>query len=538
MVAEVLGSMLAGLGLIFLALKIIEESLRELTGGPLRDVIKRNTSSGIQASFWGLIMGTVSGEPAVVGVIATSLYNCKSITFRNALLMTIWCMTGVCLIYFILFLDVGLYVLFLLGILGFFYLQEKPAKMRHALSFFFAICIMLYGLSLMTSNSDKLAEIPWVSEHLHRLQSSYFSPYIVAALLTLLLQGEDIVLLVLIVNLFEASVITAAQAVFMVMGMHLGLSALTLIIAVNTKGVLKQIFIMQTLFDFLIATLFPVLIAIELITGIPMIVAWSKELTASIWSQLVGIIIVSNIAVSVLFTVCISLLEKWLKKWFPAVVVVDLSEPKYIEDINIHDPQSALDLIDREIGELLNRIPKNIEYKLATSNQETVKEELKLRHEQYMSVIGKIEQALKEIGTRSVDPSTANKMLAVSDRLQIGISLEEGVNHLLRINIPPAAPETLRTLALEICEAQQAQLETILSAVHDNSEEEMSTLNAATANIKTAIESIREAYLKREAGAPLETKAAILHMTSIFERNVWLLRRLIQQYTSIQMTGH
>ncbi len=527
---EVFSSMIAGLGLLFIALKILESCLHELTSGHVREIIKKNTSTGWQAAIWGGVLGLVAGDPAVVGFIAASLFTCKSIPLSRALTMSMWSNVGACCLYFIVFIDIDLLVLYFIGLTGFAYYLEKPFRGRHLLGSIFAICLMLYALTIMKSQSDKIVDIPFIANNLHSFQQSYFKPFIISTLLTLAVQGADIIILVLIVNLFNGHVLTLDQALFMLFGMNLGLALINLIITLSLKGVMKQILFIQVAVDVVISVGFSLCLALELYTGIPMLKAFALFFFHNVWAQMIFIIFASNVFTCVTFSIFMEPISRLMAYLFPSTNAVDLAEPKYLGDIHIKDGNSAIDLINREIFDLLQRLPKNLEYKLTTNNRQESATELELRHQQYLAVIEAIDKVVKELSQQTFDPLTANKMLMTSDRLQIAIALEEGIFHLTHINLPDSAPESTKQLALRICEAQQAQLETVLEAISSKEEEEVVQLINATANTKTVIGTIRQEYLKNEHNTLIEIKAKVLEMTSLFERNVWLLRRLAYQF--------
>ncbi len=526
---DVFSSLIGGIGLLFIALKILEASMRDLTGGYVRTIIKKHTSNNFQAGFWGGLMGLVAGDPAVVGFIAATLFSCKSMTLPRAMVMSIWSNVGSCCLFFLVFIDIDLIVLYMIGVTGFAFYLEKPFHWRHLIGVFFAISLMLYSLTLMKAQSENLVHIPWINDKLHELQSSYFQPFIITALLTIIIQA-DIVILVLIANLTQAKVLTPDQAFFMLFGMHLGLATINLLVSLNIRGVMRQIISVQVLVDTLIAVFFSIVFAIELYTGIPLIKALTTSVSDNIWTQLIFLVFFANIFMSLCFTFTMKYISIVMNVLFPVRAVVDPGTPKYIGECSIADPESSLDLINHELLDLVKRMPENIEYKLNNLNKDTTRDVLKQRHNQFYSVMNEIERLVHELGSKHCSDETADKLIAMTDRIQIIISLEEGIYHLTKLDFPPDLPEGLHNLGLEIYEAQEALLETVIEAVETSSDEDVNALINATANIDPTIDLIRQNYLKHDSHASVLSKAVILNMTSLFERNVWLMRRLSNQH--------
>lgn len=529
MLNQILSTMLAGIGLLLISLKILEACMHDLTSGNIRLVIKKHTSNNYLAAFWGSLLGLVAGDAAVVCLIAGTLYTCKSIGLNRAMVMSTWSNFGACCLFFIVFFNIDILVLYLLGITGFSFYLEKPFKWRNIIGTIFAVSLMLYSISLMRSQTEAIVEIPWVVENLHTLQSSYLKPFLIATFLLVIIQA-DIVVIVMIANLLQSNVITLEQSMFMVFGMHFGLAATNFIVGINLKGVLRQIMLAQVLVAFTLAILFSALVIIEILTGIPLLMALTLAVSNSPWTQLIFVVLVTNFLVSLVYTYYIDTVAGFLQKWFPISESADPATPKFITKATVSDPESALDLISQELFDLLKRLPKNIEFRIATPNHDKAEPILKLRHEQFEAVIEEARTLMKEINSQHVASETKDKMLMLSDRLQIVKSLEEGTYHLTSIELPDHHSKGVQTLAMQIYEAQQALMETILDAIETRSEEDISILIKATANIKPVIEKIRHSYLKQESASSMQAKMVILNMTSLLERNVWLLGRLTSQF--------
>ncbi len=531
MINEILSTTLGGLGLLFLALKFLETNIQSLMTGAVRTSIKKHTSNDLITIFWGCFLGVITGEPAVVGCIAASLYSCRSLSHQRTLIMSTWSNLGSWGLFFVVFLNIDLVVLYLIGFTGIAVYLEKPFKWRFYLGSIAAICLLLFAVMLMKSQSEKIADIPWVSAHLSEIQSAYFKSFVIAVVLTFLTQS-DLVIMLLIASLSHAHVLNVDQAILMLYGVQIGVGMAYLLVMINSKGAMKQIFFLQVLFYVLLGLVFTLLLIIEMMTSIPLIKALSEQVSSSIWSQMLFIVIFASATMCILFTIFSKPLSKLMLKIFKTSAAYDPATPRYITMDAISDPASALDLFEQELLALLKRLPQSIEYKLLNQGGDPfqVQAIMKLHHEQFIAVTKVADELLKELGQQNIAAEISEKLFIASDRLQISSALEEGTNSLLQIELPQDCSEGIKTLSIQIYEAQQVLFETTIEAIANRDKEDIEVLLEAIASSKSCIDGIRQAYIKQESASSVHNKVLILNLTSLFERNVWLLQRLIHEY--------
>lgn len=531
MINEILSTIIGGLGLLFIALTFLDANIKSLMTSDVRTVIKKNTSNDYLAIAWGCILGLITGAPAVVGCIAASLYSCRSLTLRKTMIITTWSNLGSWGLYFIVFFNFNFLVLYIIGFTGLAVYLEKPMKWRYYLGTIAAICLMLFAVKLMRSQSENIIEIPWINEHLHAIQSAYFKSYIIAAILTFLTQS-DLVIMLLIANLTHAQILTVNQAIFMLYSAQIGVAMTYLFLIFNIKSPMKQMFLLQILFNAGLGLFFTLLLIIEINTSIPMVKALSQHVSHSIWIQMLFIVTFANVLMCILFTLLAEPLSQLMNRICPAIKGKDPSMPRFISMDLISEPASALDLMDQEILALLKKLPKEIEYKLSNQDMDRHQQQitLKLHHEQFKAITKVAEDLLIELGLQNISADISERMFILSDRLQVTLGLEEGIYQLLQIELPENCPKGVKTLSMNIGEAQQALLETILDAIESRDENDINALVESTSGINSTIESIRRSYLKQESSSTVQTKLIILTMTALFERNIWMIRRLIYLY--------
>lgn len=523
---DILSQIFAGLGLLLLGLKILESSMRDLTSGHMREVIKKHTSNDFLAAFWGAILGFVTGDPAVVGFIAAALCTGKTISLHRGGMMSLWSNFGSCFLYLIVFIKIDVFLFFLLGVSGFAFYAEKPVKWRHFIGCLIGVLLMLYGLTVMMSQSEEIAQSSFVQSYLHDIQDHLFLPFILSAILMSICQS-DILILVLVANFTQAQVLSNEQAIVMVYGMLLGLSISNIFFIIPFKGTVKKLILVQTLLELSIVVIFGLLFLLEIHTSIPLLNAFSAAITDSVWSQLIFIIFFTYLIMTIVFSFSLDRILYWMKKVFYIQDEVDPNKPQFIAD-KIKDPDSAVDLLQQELFGLFKRLPKNIEYRLSEKNKDGVSAVLQARHSQFHSITLAMEALLRDLTSKHISQVTADKMVLLIDQLQYIIALEDGINYLTQVELPSNAHEGLHSLLFQLYEAQQALLETILEAIESKSKEDINIMMNAMTNIKTTMKKIRDHHINQMELASLNEKALILSLTGIFERNIWLMSSFLK----------
>lgn len=527
---EIVGTFLAGFGLFLIALQILENCMHDLTSGSVRTILKKNTSTDFKASIWGAIMGFGISDPAVVACIAGSLYSGKSITLRHAMLMSLWSNVGACFILFIFFLNINVAVLFILGISAVLYYYKKPFKWRYGIGCIFSIALILYSLQLMNSQSDEFLQVSWIKDNTHYIQYSNFISFIFAAIAMIIFQ-TNMIIFVMIASFVLAHVITMDQAIIMLYGVQFGHAFVVIMMGLNFKGYTKQVIYMQALVDITISIFFYLLLIIETHTGIPMIKALSLYLGSTPLTQLIFVLLFANIIMTTIFHLFVTPISALLGQLFPPPKDESLSTPQYIGNASTQDPLTAIDLIEQELLGLMKRLPALIEEKLSNSLNEADKNVKFLEtHIAFGSIIKEIEELMNEIQKNTIAPKTANRLVTIADRIQIVISLEEGVYQLTQVEIPQNFSEKLKTLYAQILESQEALIQTVNDAIEFLSDEDIAILIAATAHTNEVLNNVQKTFCEESPGLSVAEKSCVLATTSVFDRNVWLLRRLIFQF--------
>src|SRR5262245_3919183 len=118
MLNSILANIIAGLGLFFSGLKLLDSNLRQATGRQLRTIIGRLTRSPWISATLGIAAGALVPSSSGILFILVSLVASGLTTVRRALPIIIWANVGCCALIFATVIDLRLTILYLIGLAG------------------------------------------------------------------------------------------------------------------------------------------------------------------------------------------------------------------------------------------------------------------------------------------------------------------------------------------------------------------------------------------------------------------------------------
>src|SRR5688572_31821799 len=163
MLTSILANFIAGLGLFFSGLRLIDNNLRQVTGRRLRTAVGRLTRTRWLAALVGIVTGALVQSTSGIVFILVSLVASGLTTVRRVLPIVTWANVGCGALVFAAVLDLRLAILDLIGLAGAAFAFDKSHR-SHALGAIFGVGILFYGIELMKTGAAPLKELPWFSD--------------------------------------------------------------------------------------------------------------------------------------------------------------------------------------------------------------------------------------------------------------------------------------------------------------------------------------------------------------------------------------
>ena len=154
---ESLGGLLGGLGLFFVGMRMLTESLKVLTTRRVRRVAVNWVPNRYAAWGWGILSGTVIQSMAAMTFIAISMVRANLISGDRALAFILGGNVGVSLLVVLVSLDIQVAALFILGVAGVLVVNERAIKFRDVGGALFGLALLFVGLGLVKQSAAALA---------------------------------------------------------------------------------------------------------------------------------------------------------------------------------------------------------------------------------------------------------------------------------------------------------------------------------------------------------------------------------------------
>lgn len=523
--SELLALFLAGLALFFHGVAGIRTHLQGLTSRRLRRQLATWSRRPLLAGAGGFLFGAVTQSSTAVAFILTSLVSGGLMSVAHALPIVAWANLGTVPLVFFASLNAHLAFLYLLGLAGLALAFDLgPPRLRPALSALFHVGLLFLGLQLMKQAFAPLPAYEGFRDLAAFLQGSALATFVAGALLRVLVQSSSAIA-VIAIALAHGGLLSLDQAAMMMFGTGAGVGLSIFLLSSNLRGVPRQIALYQALINGVSGLALCTLYYVEHYSGAPLVLSFSAALAPSPESPV-------RLAYAFLFLQSTAVLAAlvgsrpaaaWLARLAPPTDEQDLSRPRFISSEALADPDSALELADKEQLALLAQLPAQLD----TLRQPAPAVPPAVRHRAAHAIAAEIHAYLRELVEQSPDAHASARLLALEQRLALVVSLTDTVHDftttLARLRAPGAASTPLLGSLLE---SLDTLLLTAIDAARASDPEDLALLLRLTADRGDLMERLRRQLLAADTDLDHARKSDLFYATSLFERAVWLLRQL------------
>jgi phosphate:Na+ symporter len=524
--ARIIALLIAGLGLFFLGLHLVGDHLKQITGRRLRSLIARFTNSAWRGSLLGLFAGVLMQSSSAVVVILASMVTSGLVSARQALPIVTWSNVGATLIVFIGVFDIRIVILYCLGLSAMAFAFSGGVRWRPLCGVFLGVSLLFFGIHDMKSGAAGLQTVGWFQEVLDQARSFHLLALAAGALLAFLTQSTTAVAF-LAVTLGHAGFFHLDQTMMFVYGGNVGSTFARMILASGLKGSGRQIGHFQDLFKIAGMALFVLLFYLEMYGGIPLVKAFVSLLSGQLETQAALVNLLCNLVPAVLVAPLLGPTQRFLDRCWPATDDEDFAKLKYLHPQALGDPETALDLVEKEQTRLLERLPEFAGALRPPGAADRLTNPRALHHA-FLLLFREVDWYLTSLVRLHLSRATSDRLTNVHDRHEVIGFLEETVHEMVAaVGLSPPAPP-LVPLVRNITEALHFLLTTLADAVTTLDPEEAELLSALFADRGEVLGKMRSLYLSSEQGISPQDRLLLLGLTSHFDRVVWLLRRFTE----------
>jgi len=514
--------MIAGLGLFFVGTALLDRHLRALAGRRLRDIFAGLTDSPWKAGWWGFCIGAIAQTASAVTYLTISLVNTGLLPARRALTALNWSNPGTCVLIFFLTLPLNVFTAYVVGVAGILYAFQRPRQARDAVGFVFGMGLLFYGLFLMQATGEELHHYGWFRDLMGAAHGQYLLVFLAAALLTVVAQSGNAVVLVTIV-LAQTGLLGEDEAVIAIYGVNLGASLITHILTLRLKGTAKQMAMFQVYYGWIGSALLAPLFFIEVWGDVPLVLAGLKATGLPLATQLALANLVWCVGASLATTPLERTMEKWLLRTYPPDAHEAEDRPKFLYPRCEEDPRACLELVGQEHRRLATRLSQY--FRLPSGPDGNAMEAALPRHRAFERVADEVNQVLHALMDSRQTGSATGDLARTLEQHDLLCALEREFFQVLpRAKMAAEGPESLAHRTLEGLEAAWL---TILDAVVSRDPDDLDLAMTITADGGSALARLRENFLEPNALNNRDEQAAALHLLGGCERLVWLANRLV-----------
>lgn len=347
-------TVLGGLGLFFLGMKLMGDGLELAAGAKLRALLEKITSN----RYLGMLVGVV-----VTAVIQSSSATAAMVVgFTNAGLMELaqtvgvlfgskigTCMTSVLLSFNMkdivpLFIFVGVIVIMFV----------KKNNYKYYGQILAGFGILFYGMTVMSGGLSELNENGLINDLLLSIDSPLMG-LLLGTVITAVIQSSSASVGILMA-LGMAGSISIHQAIFIIYGMNLGACMPAFLSAVGAKRNAKQVAILN-----LLITFFGVVLMVPLTMVLPIADVIESIFPNAVGAQISAAHILFNVVNMVVLMPFSGLMVRMTQKILPYHEDPDRDkmEPEFIDDRILSTPPMAVLQCEKEVARMSQLVQKN-----------------------------------------------------------------------------------------------------------------------------------------------------------------------------------
>ncbi|WP_309387803.1 Na/Pi cotransporter family protein [Cerasicoccus frondis] len=519
--------MLAGLGLFFVGIKMLNKNLRAMASGPFRRLARKMSANLFVAAFWGAVSGFATQSGRTTSLILASLVQGRIVDVRSAAPVVLWSNFGCTLIVFAAVFPIDYFVLFILGLTGICIAFEKPRKWLTAVTATFGLSLMLFGLAEISSAARGFTHYSWFQDSMVLMNQSFILAFVIGLVLTVICQSHMAIILITLA-MTDSGFFDFEHAVMVIYGTHLGSSVITYLTGGHFKGRAKQVVWAQILYNLVAVAIFLSFFLLEKLLGTRLLHDFTLLLGNQTDTLAAVVAILMNMVTPLLLTIFIGRFTAACERASPPTETEDLSQPEYLQDEMVNSPVAGLMLCEKEQLRLLNRLPSY----LASLRQGEAKPAVNpdAYHLAFISISRHILHFQSSLITQSLSPDDTEWLINLQNRQELLSTIEGACFSLCQELADSSTNDDVQQLGQQVIEALDTMILTAIAALEDNDAAECALLETMTSERGESMEQIRKRYLASADRVSASMRNQVLLITNIFERASWSLGRFGKLY--------
>ena len=514
---ELFGGITGGLGLFFLGMWFLTENLKTLASRRLRKSASRWTANRYSALLWGALAGGITQSMSAVTFIVVSILRSGLITTRGALALILGACVGVTALVMIVTFDIKVVALYVLGLCGAVVVSERMSRYRPLATAFLGGAMIVLGLVLLKEAAAPLAQQPWFGDMLEGTGDSLVLAFLVAALLTAIVQSSSAVC-VFGISMATIGVISVDQAIMLIYGSCAGTSAILYFLSANLTGRSRQVAMYMVFYNVLVCAVLVPLLYVELRFDIPLMKALILSIDLNPGQQLALVYVFLSVFPLPVMLAGLEWSVSVLERLWPISQVDELSQPRFIHDHATVDVDSALVLVGLE----QRRVLKNLSQYFDAVRQRT---SIGLLRGASRKVLSEITDFLDDLQAFHPTQGVEDRN-AMRNRQKLVVWLEEALGVMCETLAEHVGRTSLERFRMSICESVDSVLLSLVDAIDTDDAMSWDIAKQLTGDRGAMMRRVRNQYLEMDPPLRKGELINVLLITNAVEETFFLLSKI------------
>ena len=520
---DIFPGIVGGFGLFILGMWLLTENLRSLASRRLRRAASRWTANRFSALLWGCLAGGITQSMSALTFIVVSILRSGLITTQGALALLLGGGIGVTILVFIVTFDIKVIALYVLGLGAVVVGSERLARYQPVALSCLGGAMIVLGLVLLKDSAAPLAEEPWFGEMLEGTGESLVLAFLVAALLTCIVQSSSAVS-VFGISLATVGVISVDQALMVMYGSCIGSSAIICLLSLNLTGRSRQVAMYFVTYNVMICAAVVPLLYVEIHLGVPLIKAWMYSIDLGLAQQLALVYVLLGVVLLPAMLACIGWSAAALNRLWPASQTDELSRPKFIHDHASVDVDTSLLLVDLEQRRAMKNLSQYFDAVRRGGSVRPLRDASR--------------KLLSDINEFLDDLQVVHPMQGVEDRNSLRTRqklltwLEDAVGVLCETLVEPASRPALEQFRTSICESVDGVLLSLIDAMEEDDRITWEFTRPLTGDRGELMRRMRIQFLEMQPPLHKVEMVNVLLITNAVEETFFLLSKLEREFNA------
>jgi phosphate:Na+ symporter len=517
-VIATLATLMSGLGLFFLGVRALSGNLVPLIGRRTRIVFARALKGPVSSAVSGAIAGLATQSSSAVSWITISFIRAGIVPERAALGAPNWSAVGTAMLPLLMAIDTNTPASFVIGFVGIaiYFKLIRTDKMRNAAEAALGAGMLLFGMHIVSGTVEATREAMLASAPLRVALQSEWVLAVIGAAFAFAAQSTSVATAVGVAAV-GAGLLTVPAALPLIAGANAAGIAYNYLQGSGENVTGRLVFWLQLVQKAGGTVLLAVLAIVAAVspekgTAIMRLAGTNAE------AQIAIVFTIAQIFGSLVTSVAAKPAEALIRRLTPQSPAEALSQPAFLLREALNDPATALDLAIRELARLSIRIPQMLDHVRAEPDGATPPAGT-LRTAS-VALSGTVKSYLTTLLDNQPGRSELATALLLEDASGNITSLYEALAELVS-TVPQAA--RLQTTG-SLIEALHALLTMVAEYAEELDDPEIAL--DLLGDRDQLMEELRQ-RLSASASAAPAMQDAVFRMTILFERVVWLARRVV-----------